>query len=393
MKRFACLLPVVFLVSCGRRAAAPEKDETPVRLVAVENYTRGERQVYSASILPNRQVTLAFRVNGFVESVHQVRGVDGRARSVDIGDIVSRGTVLAAVRTKDYQLQVSQIQGQVTQAREAAQAAQAQLVQAEAAAAKAQQDFARADALFQKTSLTKSDYDAARANRDATQAQVEAARAQVQASGGTLSAAQSALGTARLGLSDTSLTAPFSGAVVQRSIDVGMLAGPGVPAFVLADISSVKAAIAVPDIAVTRLRKGSKIAIYAEPFPGRKFNGFVSTIAAAADSTTRSFQVEVTVPNDSALLRPGMVVSLALAGTPPPQPVTVVPLASIVRAGPASSQFAVVVVEGGKARRKPVTLGATYGDRIAIEGVDAGQMVVSSGAGFVSDGEAVKVLP
>ena len=393
MKRFAWLSFVAFLISCSRQPAAPEKDATPVRLAVVAKYAPNDGQVYSASILPNRQVTLAFRTSGFVESIHQVRGADGRMRSVDIGDVVSRGTVLAEVRTKDYQLQVSQIQGQVTQAREAEQAAKAQLAQAEASAAKAQQDFDRADALFKKTSLTKSDYDAAKANRDATQAQVEAARAQAQASGGTLSAAQSALGTAKLGLSDTSLTAPFSGAVVQRSVDVGMLAGPGVPAFVLADISSVKAAIAVPDIEVTHLRKGSKIAIYAEPFPGRKFNGFVSAVAAAADSTTRSFQVEVTVPNDRAMLRPGMVVSLALTGAPPSQPVTVVPLASIVRAAPASSQFAVVVVADGKARREPVTLGNTYGDRIAIKGVDPGQMVVSSGASFVSDGEAVKVLP
>jgi hypothetical protein len=53
----------------------------------------------------------------------------------------------------------------------------------------------------------------------------------------------------------------------------------------------------------------------------------------------------------------------------------------------------VVVVADGKARREPVKLGNTYGDRIAIKGVDAGKMVVSSGASFVSDGEAVKVLP
>ncbi|HXE12439.1 MAG TPA: efflux RND transporter periplasmic adaptor subunit [Bryobacteraceae bacterium] len=393
MKRFACLFSVVWLVSCSRQPAAPEKEATPVRLTAVTRYAAGEGQVYSASILPNRQVTLAFRTSGFVESIHQVRGADGRMRSVDIGDVVPLGTTLAQVRTKDYQLQVSQIQGQVTQAQEAEQAARAQLAQAEAAAVKAQQDFDRADALFKKTSLTKSDYDAARANRDATQAQVNAARAQAQGSAGTLNAAQSALGTANLGLSDTSLAAPFTGAVLQRSIDVGTLAGPGVPAFVIADISSVKAAIAVPDIAVTHLRKGSPIAIYAEPFPGRKFKGFVSAIAAAADSTTRSFQVEVTVPNDHALLRAGMVVSLALTEAPPSEPVNVVPLSAIVRAGPASSQFAVVVVSDGKAQHEPVTLGDTYGDRIAIKGVDAGQMVVISGASFVSDGEAVKVLP
>ena len=393
MTRFLPLLLLALLASCNREAVVIEKPATPVRLAVVEDYAPGGGQVYSASILPNRQVTLAFRVNGFVESIHQVRGADGRLRSVDIGDMVQRGTALAEVRAKDYQLQVSQVQGQVKQASEAEQAAQAQLMQAQAAAAKAEQDFARADALFKKTSLTKSDYDAAKANRDATQAQVRAARAQAQASAGALNSAQSAFGTAKLGLNDTSLVAPFTGAVVQRSVDVGMLAGPGVPAFVLADISSVKAAIAVPDTAVAHLRKGSQIAIYAEPFPGRQFRGFVSAIAAAADSTTRSFQVEVTVPNERTLLRPGMVVSLALSNAARSQPVPVVPLDAIVRAGPASSQFAVVLVTDGKARRQPVSLGQTYGDRIAVTGVDAGQKVVSSGASFVSDGELVKVIP
>jgi RND family efflux transporter MFP subunit len=393
MKRLLCLLPILAVVACNRQTVVLEKSPTPVRLAPVETYTPDEGQVYSASILPNRQVTLAFRTSGFVESIYQVRAGDGKWRSVDIGDIVPRGTALAQVRAKDYQLQVSQTQGQVQQATEAAHAASAQLVQAEAAAAKAQQDFDRADALFKKTSLTKSDYDAAKANLDSTQAQVRAARAQAQGSAGTMNAAQSALGTANLGLHDTSLEAPFTGAVVQRSIDLGTLAGPGVPAFVIADISTVKAAIALPDTAVTHLRKGSKLDIYAEPFPGQQFKGFISAIAVAADSTTRSFQVEVTVPNPRALLRPGMVVSLALGNTPQGHAVTVVPLDAIVSSGPAASQFAVIVVSDGTARREAVTLGNTYGDHIAVTGLKTGQTVVSSGAGFVSDGDPVKVIP
>jgi multidrug efflux pump subunit AcrA (membrane-fusion protein) len=68
-------------------------------------------------------------------------------------------------------------------------------------------------------------------------------------------------------------------------------------------------------------------------------------------------------------------------------------LDAIVRAGDDSSQFAVVVVDNGVAHRRPVTLGQTYGDRIAISGVDAGQKVVSSGASFVSDGDQVSVIP
>ena len=393
MKHLMLIVLLPFLLSCNRRTAVLETVATPVRLSPVETYTPIQGQQYSASILPNRQVNLAFKMNGFVESIHQVRGADGRTHSVDLGDIVKAGTVLAQVRSKDYELQVSQVKGQAEQAREAGQTASAQLAQAEAAAAKANQDYQRADALFKKTSLTKSDYDAAKANYDGTRAQVEAARSQVQASAGTVNAAQAALGTATLALHDTSLVAPFTGTVVQRSIEVGTLAGPSVVAFVLADISSVKATFGVPDITVAHLKKGSKLSIYAEAFPNRQFQGFVSTIAAVADSSTRSFQVEVTVPNGHALLRPGMIASLDVGGSPVSTPVTVAPLNAVVRDAGGSSQFAVMVVDHGVARQRPVILGQTYGDRIAVKGVEAGTSVVSSGATFVRDGDAVKVIP
>jgi multidrug efflux pump subunit AcrA (membrane-fusion protein) len=68
-------------------------------------------------------------------------------------------------------------------------------------------------------------------------------------------------------------------------------------------------------------------------------------------------------------------------------------LNAIVRSTGGASQFAVVVVNDAVALRRPVTLGATYGDRIAIAGIDPGIKVVSSGATFVNDGEIVKVIP
>ena len=393
MKYVAVSSWILLLASCNRQTVSLEKNVTPVKLAVVEMYTPAGGERYSASILPTRQVNLAFRVSGIVEAIHQVPGADGRPRSVDLGDTVRQGTVLATVRVKDYQLQAAQAQGQAQQAHETEQAAQAQLVQAEAAASKAQEDFGRAQTLFDKTSLTKSDYDAAKANYDSTRAQVNAARSQVQASAGAINTAQAALGTATLGVHDTSLTAPFTGAIAQRSIELGMLAGPSVPAFVLADVSSVKAAFGVPDIVIAHLRRGSKISVYAEAFPNQQFKGFVSALASVADSSTRSFQVEVTIPNRQGELKPGMIASLDLGQAKTSKAVTVAPLDAIVRAADNSGKFAVVVVNGDIAHREPVSLGATYGDRIAISGVRAGNKVVSSGATFVADGDAVKVIP
>jgi multidrug efflux pump subunit AcrA (membrane-fusion protein) len=88
-----------------------------------------------------------------------------------------------------------------------------------------------------------------------------------------------------------------------------------------------------------------------------------------------------------------MIVSLDAGATSRSEAVAVVPLNAIVRSADDSVQFAVVVVNDGVARRKPVTLGNTYGDRIAVTGINAGERVVSSGASFVDNGDAVKVIP
>src|SRR4051812_21004693 len=118
MKRIAVLCLTVTFIACNREKVTLQKDITPVTLVSAESYNPTGGQPYSASILPNAQVTLAFRVNGFVEAIHQVRGADGRMRNVDIGDIVQRGTTLAQVRVKDYQYQIAQANGQFSQAKE-----------------------------------------------------------------------------------------------------------------------------------------------------------------------------------------------------------------------------------------------------------------------------------
>jgi RND family efflux transporter MFP subunit len=393
MKYLFWLFPILLLVSCNWQKISLERSAMPVHVAAVQLYTPNGGQKYSASIAPNRQVNLTFKVNGFVESLYQVRGDRGGEHTIDIGDVVTQGTVLARLRLKDYQLQVSQANGQVQQARQSEQAARAQLQQAEAAALDAEQNFQRADALLKEKSLTKSDYDSAKANRDSTRAQVEAARSQIQVSSAAVTTSEAAAGTASLALQDTALAAPFTAAVVQRSVEIGTLAGPGMVAFVLADISSVKATFGVSDIEVSRLRTGSPLSVYTEAFPNRQFHGYVSAIAAAADSNTRSFQVEVTIPNDHALLRPGMIASLDVQQGQTPESVMVAPLDAIVPQPDESGRFAVVIVEDGIAHHRPVHLGAVYGDRIAVSGIPAGAKVISSGATFVNDGDVVRVIP
>jgi RND family efflux transporter MFP subunit len=387
MKLPILIAACVCMAGCHKQIAT-EKVAMPVKVASVDMYSPASSARYSASILPGRQVSLSFRVSGLVTAIHRIGN-----RGLEPGDMVPAGTILARLRPEDHRHSVAQADSQLEGARETHKSALAQLSQARASHAKAEVDFTRAKTLFESASLTKPEFDSARAQLDISAAQVEAARAQADGAAAQIRNAEAAVATARLAQSDASLVAPFTAALVERNIEVGMLAGPSVPAYSLADISTVKAAFGVPDTAVVKLRPGLPLSLHVEALPGRDLKGTVTAIAAAADAETRLFQVEVAIANGAMLLKPGMIASLSLTDAKPQTGVPVVPLAAVVRDRTSPSDFSVMVVEGSVARARRVALGPTYGNMLAItSGLKPGERVIRSGGSLVSDGDTVEVI-
>ncbi len=391
----AAVLPIV-LTGCREETATAEKAPVPVHVDAASMFTPETGRRYSASIAPYRQVSLSFKSGGFVESILQVHGVDGKPRNVGPGDQVTAGEILARVRRRDYDLKVNQAEAQLGEARKSESAARAQLAVAEAAAAKAGLDFGRAADLFATHSITKPDYDAATAQRDTTQAQVDAARSQIEASAARIQMAQAGEGDANLARSDTELIVPFAGFVVLKQVEVGTLVGVGSPGFTIADLDSVKAVFGLPDIEVASLKTGATLSLTTDALPGREFRGIATSVSPVADSNTRLFPIEVTVSNAQHTLLAGMIASVA-PGATRRQPVLVVPLGAVVHANKEGAAFGVIVVDetGGvaHARVRTVALGETFGNRIQIlRGLRDGERVVTSGAALLTDGEAVRVV-
>ena len=236
---------------------------------------------FSAVVTPYAQVALAFRIPGYVTSLKQVRA-DGAIRDIAEGDSVSKGAPLAHIRATEYADRVHQ--------------ATSEAEAAKAAAVKAQLDFDRASRLYEAQSLTKPEFEAARAQHDGTQAQLRVAQAQTA--------------EAQVSLGDTTLVAPFSGDIVKKSVELGAFVGPGAPAFALASTDVVKIVIGVPDTAVRSIKVGQPVDIAIEAFPSRTFHARISRISSAADTTTRNFDVEVAIPNHDHMLKVGMIGSL-----------------------------------------------------------------------------------
>lgn len=393
---FAALLASVsFMPGCSREETL-QNPPTPVGVTSVQMYHSGNEIRYSANIVPYAQVDVAFKSGGYVETIRQVKGADGRTRDLQQGDHTSKGMILAQVRQEDYVIKVDQARTQLSQAKWSLESAKSQLTKAEAALNHSQLDFTRAKNLFDTQSLTKSDFDTATTRLDSDQANVSAAKSQVDALQAQVGTAEQALKSAELSLSDATLKSPMDGVVLARNIEIGTLATPGATAFVLADVRSVKAVFGVPDTMMERVKLGTRQTITAEAVPG-KIEGLITAISPSADPKSRTFSVEVTIPNPREQLNPGMIATLTLAAADPAPQVPVIPLSAVVRSTQSPDGYAVFVVENqaGKslARIRNVELGEAYGNMIGVKaGLNLSERVITTGATLVKDGWQVQII-
>lgn len=366
MTALALALGVSFGCSGGEKV---ERTPTPVRIAVVETVDIAPPVRYSANIAPFTQVELAFKSGGLVQSLRQVKGADGRTRSVQEGDWVARGSVLASVRQEEYQQRVEQ--------------AKAGLARAQANYDRAALDWQRASTLFAEQALTKPDFDSAKAQFDSTAAAVEQSRAELK--------------QAEIALRDCTIVAPVDAWMLQRNAEIGMVVNPTTTAFVIADTRNVKAVFGVPDMVLPQVKLGGRQAITVDAVPGA-FHGIVTGISPAADPKSRVYSIEVTIPNPRNELRAGMIASLDFGAKGPPASQPVVPLEAVVRHPERANAFAVYIAEGTAtsaiARMRAIEPGEARGNRIVVaKGLTPGERVITTGATLVKDGDPISIIP
>ena len=357
---------------CTKAAAREAVPPQPVKAAEVTVAAAPTGVRYSATIEPAQQVTLSFKASGYVDSVLQRATPGGGLHTAQQGDRVSRGLTLARVRESEYRERLNQ--------------GRARVAEGEASLVKSRLDLERAKTLFASQSLTKPDLDGAQAACDAAEARMASARADVE--------------LALTALRDTAVVSPLDAVILERKIEVGMLAGAGTQAFVLGDVSIVKARFGIPDSMVQAVALGDAIDVNVDAAGAATFPGRVTAIAPAADPQSRVFNVEVSLVNTSGELRPGMIGAVTLmprdaASASATRPLTV-PLTAVVRSS-IGGQFAVAVIQSNGdaavAKLRQVELGEVIGNAIAVtKGVSAGERVVVSGATLLVDGAPIRVL-
>ncbi|MCC7015079.1 MAG: efflux RND transporter periplasmic adaptor subunit [Planctomycetes bacterium] len=403
----ACAGLVVLACGCrerertaGEQAASVRFD---VRVSAVERAPLQRHVRVTGSLYGEEQATIAAKVAGRVVGLYH-----------DVGDVVMPGAELARIEATDYELAVAERRRALEQALarmglealpeadfsvDALPAVERARLQAENAAARHE----RGRVLHERVPPAVSDQDFAdlRTAWEVAMADHELARLSARAQLAEARTLRAQLDSAEQRLADTLHRVPdgvrpsdrvesdgadakAEYAITARHVAVGDFVNVGAALFEILDPDPLEARVRVPERELARIRVGLparlRVEAYSEEFVGR-----VARVNPAVDVRTRTFEVEILVPNAQRRLRAGSFAKVAIESEIDDQALFVPKSAITTFAG----VHKVFTVKDGKAAERVVALGESVGERIEItSGVsERDGVVVQPPAGLVSGAE------
>lgn len=318
----------------------------------------------TGSLKPKEQVDVTSKVTGRVEQL-----------TVQIGDLVRKGQLLAELEDSELAQQVRRAQA----ARDVVAATQQQR-QAELANVKADAD--RAKQLFDQGLIARQDYDTKLTNFRVMQAQIALVAAQAEQ-------AAAELHELTIQRSQMKIYAPISGYIAQRFVDIGAVVSPSTPIVKVVNLSTMVTVANVPEVNISRLRIGGGAVVTVDALNRQEFPARVARIAPVLDVATRTALVEVEIRNPQGALKAEMFarVKLDVGGT---RDAVLVPRESLVYKG---QQPGVYVLESKRPVFRPVDTGTTHGPDVEVTAnLAAGATVVSRGAAMIQDGDQIRVV-
>ena len=342
----AVIIPIASLAtsSCSRAdaRAASDAEHAAVSVVAhaATPTTHAWSMTASGIVQANTTVDVAFQVGGKVVTV-----------GPDEGQVVRAGQPLATLDAAEYRLAVEQ---------------------ASAQADRAARDRDRNRPLLASGAIAPADMD-----------HLE--------SGARQSAAAADLAKKRL--ADTRLDAPISGIIARRAIEVGATVAPGQPALTIVDLDPVRVRVGVPEADVGHVAIGAASTVRI-PALDTTFAGRVTLIGVSADPATRSYTVEISVPNPARRLRAGMVAEATIQSKEA-RSAMMVPASAVLHDGGVNGATIVYLLDGDGARvhSRRVTTGTARGDSLELtSGISAGDRVIVAGQQRLRDGAFVQLV-
>ncbi|WP_437985249.1 efflux RND transporter periplasmic adaptor subunit [Sorangium sp. So ce117] len=294
----------------------------------------------SGTLVADETSEAATQVGGLVVSV-----------AVDVGSRVKKGDPLVVLDARNVALQSQAASAAVAQAR-------AKLALQDGAspkgidpdqvpevrAAKQSMELAKSEAdrvkqLYDQGAVPQSTWDSARTQAQNATAQYEAAVNGIRATVAALTSAQAQAGLASKAVSDTTVRAPFDGAIAEKRISVGEYASPGRVVAVVVRDNPLRLRIDVPEADIAHIEVGKPVSVSVASFPDRLFPGVVKRIGASLKASSRTLPVEAEFDNSEGKLRPGLFAQGQLTLTGESRTAILVPESAVGTSGTSARVF------------------------------------------------------
>lgn len=391
---------VAVAVLVALNAAAQGDKGTPVRIETVQRRPLVAMVTASGQVAPKRAVDISAEVTGRIIQI-----------TVEEGDTVVPGQLLLRIDPSQYEAALSR-------ARAALASAEASALQARANRDQAKRAFERVQELRERDTLLVS-----REQLEQSQTQYRVAEAVANSAEHQVEQARAAVKEAEEALAKTVLRAPMRGEVTRLAVEVGETAVPGTFSrdaallLTISDLSVIQANVRVDETDVVRLQVGDSTEVTIDAFPDTAFSGRVTkvsksavrTAAAAATTQAVDYDVEITLDDPPAGVRPDLSATAKIVTAMRDSALAIPIIALTVREHtPISTEVmpqdttagkkereGVFVIRQGIARFVPVKIGIAGAEHFEVlEGLAEGDSIVAGPYQTIRDlRDSVRVRP
>ena len=334
-------IALAILASCsGKKDKTSNGDAVeviPVKVQKLEKTDIAKTLDYTANLEADEQVFYAPASTGRIEKIH-----------VEVGDRIKKGQLLVEMD-------------------------KTQLHQAEVQLKNLETEYNRAVQLNETGSISKQAYDAAVTQYEVAKSNVDFLK------------------------ENTKMEAPFDGIVTGKYFENGELytgaafGGATKPSVIAIEkINPLKAKINLSEQYYLTVKKGTKVELKSNIFPDRTFEGIVNIVYPTIDPASRTFTVDVLIPNKDEALRPGMygIINFFIGNTE----TIVVPAIAVLKLQGSNDRY-VFLNKDGKAKRVAVTLGRRFEDQVELisDELHEGDELVVVGQGRLVDGTPLSI--
>ena len=392
MYRIALLALVVAVApACSKNETAQARSRDgapkPVRVEPVRQESVQRAVDVVGTLTPVDQVTISSEADGRVSNI-----------LADLGDRVKAGQVLIQIDNEKQQYSFEQQQAALARALAQYGANDPQhlpdiertpdAMRANSDLVQATQAFNRAQELFKRNLVSQQALDDAQAALQSKRAIYNSALQTGKNLRASIQASEAAMKLAERQLRDTQIRAPFDGFVEKRMVNLGELVKTQMPVIAIVRLDPLKVTAEIPEKMAPWIRSGETVHLQVDAYPGRTFDGKVSRISPAVNTSTRAFPFEALVPNADSVLKPGTFARVHIASSKVDSVLTLPYAALQYRYG----VNRVFVVDGDKLAMRELKVGERVGDRIEIlGGVKPGERIAVTDVDTLNDGVPVSV--